>query len=292
MLIHRLCALALGAALLGACGSGQPSGPAPAAEPSAPASAPAGNAPTDEATTKAAPPTRTARLNEDGSESNDDSTGDSGEHNPLLAAVAGTAAAATTPASPFKEGTNYTRLVPAQPTSAGPDQVEVLEVFWYGCSHCYAIDPLVEAWRKKKPSWIKFTRVPVMWDNDVHRAHARLFYTIEDLGKLDELHPLVFKEIHVNGNMLVAQDPAETEAKQREFLKRFGVTDDQFKKAYHSFNVETNLQRAEQITLRYGVLAVPTFIVNGKYVTDVGMAGGAEKIMPLIDMLAAQEHKH
>ena len=149
-----------------------------------------------------------------------------------------------------------------------------------------------EAWRKKKPSWIKFTRVPVMWDNDVHRAHARLFYTIEDLGKLDELHPLVFKEIHVNGNMLVAQDPAETEAKQREFLKRFGVTDDQFKKAYHSFNVETNLQRAEQITLRYGVLAVPTFIVNGKYVTDVGMAGGAEKIMPLIDMLAAQEHKH
>ena len=296
-------ALCLSVLLLAACGKhGSATDSAPAAsESAAPATttpsttAPASAAPTrtTPADSKSTPVTRAARLNEDGSETIEENTGDSGAHNPLLAAVATSASAATTePTSVWKEGVNYNRLVPAQPTSAGPDQVEVLEVFWYGCSHCNALDPLVEAWRKHKAGYIKFARVPVMWDNDIHRSHARLFYTMEDLGKLDQLHASTFKEIHVNGNMLAAQDPATSEKMQLEFLKKFGVTDDQFKKSYHSFNVETNLQKAEQITLRYGVLGVPTFIVNGKYVMDVGMAGGQDKILAEIDALAAQEHKH
>lgn len=294
MLIRRLCALALGVAFLAACAKQESSTPATPSVPTAPAPTaekPATNSPTAEPAEKAAPASRSARINEDGSETIEESTGDTGAHNPLLAAVASASAATTPPTSQYKEGVNFTRLVPGQPTSAGPDQVEVLEVFWYGCSHCYALDPLVEAWRKKKAPYIKFSRVPVMWDNDVHRSHARLFYTMEDLGKLEPLHSATFKEIHVNGNMLVTQDPAETEEKQRDFLKKFGVTDDQFKKSYRSFNVETNLQRAEQLTLRYGITGVPSFIINGKYVTDVGMAGGADKILPMIDTLAAQEHK-
>jgi len=303
MVISRhLFALGLSVILLAACGKQGPAADsAPAtSESAAPAStspattAPAGAAPTRTTPAdKSAPVTRSARLNEDGSETIEESTGDTGAHNPLLAAVATSAAAATTePTSVWKEGVNYNRLVPAQPTSAGPDQVEVLEVFWYGCSHCYALDALVEAWRKHKAGYIKFSRVPVMWDNDIHRSHARLFYTMDDLGKLEQLHPLTFKEIHVNGNMLAAQDPANSEKMQLEFLKKFGVSDDQFKKSYHSFNVETNMQKAEQITLRYGVLGVPTFIINGKFVTDVGMAGGQDKILAEVDALAAQEHKH
>jgi protein dithiol oxidoreductase (disulfide-forming) len=296
MLIRRLCALALSAAFLAACG-GAKQEPAATTEPAetsapAPASQSPAAAPTSEPADKSAPPTRSARINEDGSETIEENTGDTGAHNPLLAAVASTAAAATTPATtPYKDGVNYTRLVPGQPTSAGPDQVEVIEMFWYGCGHCNALDPLVEAWRKRKAPYVKFVRVPVMWDNDVHRSHARLFYTLEDLGKLEQLHSQVFKEIHVNGNMLVSQDPAETEQKQRDFLKRFGVTDAQFKNSYHSFNVETNLQRAEQITLRYSILTVPTFVINGKYITDVSMAGGTDQLFTMIDTLAAQEHK-
>ena len=294
MLIRRLCALGLSVAFLAACAKQEPvTTPAPAS-PTVPSNeAPASNAPTGtEPADKSGPATRSARINEDGSETIEENTGDTGAHNPLLAAVASSASAATTPpTSQYKEGVNYTRLVPGQPTSAGPDQVEVLEVFWYGCSHCYAIDPLVEAWRKHKAGYIKFSRVPVMWDNEAHRSHARLFYTLEDLGKLDQLHSLVFKEIHVNGNMLVAQDPAESEQKQLEFLKKFGVTDDQFKKSYRSFAVENSLQRAEQLTLRYGITGVPSFVINGKFVTDMGRAGGAEKVLPMIDTLAAQEHK-
>ena len=79
----------------------------------------------------------------------------------------------------FKEGTNYQKVVPAQPTSVAPGKVEVVEVFWYGCGHCFALDPAIESWRNKgKPPYVEFVRVPAMW-NDTTRMHARVFYTAE-----------------------------------------------------------------------------------------------------------------
>jgi thiol:disulfide interchange protein DsbA len=92
----------------------------------------------------------------------------------------------------------------------------------------------------------------------------------------------------------VAADPndtATTERLQSTFVSKFGVTGDAFAKAYHSFAVDTDLQRAEQLMIRYRVESVPTFVVNGKYVTDVSMAGSPEKLIALIGDLAAQEHK-
>jgi len=191
-------------------------------------------------------------------------------------------------------GVNYTRLVPAQPTAVPAGQVEVLEFFWYACPHCYAIDPLVESWSKTKPPFITFTRVPVMW-NEGHRALARLFYTLETLGKLNELHGQVFKEIQVNGNPLVAADPAndaESERIQTAFAKKNGISEDAFKKAYHSFSVENDMQRADQLVQRYRVDGVPTFVINGKYIADVRSAGDPERLLKLVGDLADQEHKH
>jgi thiol:disulfide interchange protein DsbA len=241
------------------------------------------------------------RVNEDGSETVEDTTGDNGKHNTLLAAVAATMAAATStasaaPAGPtmWQEGVNYTRLVPAQPTSVPAGQVEVLEFFWYGCPHCYALDPQVEAWKKSKPAYVSFSRVPVMW-SEGHRSTARLYYTLENLGKLDQLHGDVFTEIHVNNDPLIASDPndvAGAERLQVAFVKKFGISEDQFRKASHSFAVETALQRADELGQRYRIEGVPTFVVNGKYIADVRSAGGPEKLMSLVGDLAEQEHKH
>jgi thiol:disulfide interchange protein DsbA len=247
-------------------------------------------------------PSKIKRPNEDGSETVEDTTGDSGTHNPLLAAVASTMAASTGAATAatttgptlWQEGVNYTRLVPAQPTNAAAGQVEVLEFFWYACPHCYAIDPLVESWKKTKPGFVSFSRVPVMW-SEGHRSTARFYYTLESMGKLDQLHGEVFKEIHVNNNPLIATDPNDTagaERLQTAFVKKFGISEDAFKKAYHSFAVETALQRADQLVLRYRVEGVPTFVVNGKFVADVRSAGTPERLLSLVDDLAAQEHKH
>ncbi len=299
--------LLLGAALiLSACGK-----PQTAAQSSTVTPATATSAATSSATAAAAAATKTAssksetapatpqvvtRTNEDGSETVEDTSGDSGTHNALLSAVASTAAAATVTnaGDAWTEGVNYTRLVPAQPTNAPAGQVEVLEFFWYACPHCYAIDPLVESWKKTKPPYVTFTPVHVMW-NDAHRSLARMHYALESMGKLDQIHPEIFKAIHLGGNMLVAKDPtdtAESEKIQTAFVQKFGISADSFKKAYHSFGVETNLQRADELVQRYRVAGVPTFVVNGKFVADVATAGGPERLLSLVGDLASAEHKH
>ncbi len=306
----RQLVLYVGLALaLTACGKQQsaaersPAGvPASVSAPSA-AAAPAGPAVVQQKAAEQASdlPSKITRLNEDGSETVEDVPSDSGAHNPLLAAVASTVAASTSTASAaatsaptlWQEGVHYTRLVPAQPTSVPAGQVEVLEFFWYACPHCYAIEPLVESWKKTKPAYISFSPVHVMW-NEGHRSLARLYYTLESLGKLDQLHGEVFKEIHVNGNPLVAANPnntAESERIQMAFAKKFGIPESDFTKAYHSFGVDTALQRADQLVQRYRVDGVPTFVVNGKFVADVRSADGPEHLLSLVGDLAAQEHK-
>jgi protein dithiol oxidoreductase (disulfide-forming) len=189
------------------------------------------------------------------------------------------------------EGKHYVKLVTAEPTHVAPGRIEVLEEFWYGCAHCFHLDPTLEAWRKKgKAPYVDFARTHVMW-NPTTLAHAKLFYTIKALDKLEELHALVFREIHVNGNFLAAADPDTTEKLQRAFLKDHGVPEATFATAYHSFSVDNDLRQAEDTTRRYRVTGVPFLIVNGKYTTDVAQAGGEDELIALLDYLAAAEHK-
>jgi protein dithiol oxidoreductase (disulfide-forming) len=183
----------------------------------------------------------------------------------------------------LKEGATYRRVVPAQPTHVVPGKVEVVEVFWYGCSHCFELDPALESWRKKgKPAYVEFTRVPGMW-NDTLRIHARLFYATEALGRLEELHTAIFREIHVNKNPLTTLD------QMKAFFKQHGVNAEEFQKAFSSFGVESKLQRADFLNRRYGIGSVPTVVVNGKYLTDQVMAGGERALLDVIDELAAHE---
>lgn len=184
----------------------------------------------------------------------------------------------------FKDGTHYQKIVPAQPTNVAPDKVEVVEAFWYGCGHCFSLDPAVESWRAKgKPSYVEFVRLPAMW-NEATRMHARLFYTAELLGKLDQLHSLIFRELHVNGNQLNTVD------KIAAFFQQHGVSKDEFTQAFSSFAVESKLQRADFLNKRYRIQSVPMVVVNGKYSTDIGAAGGESQLFALINELAAHEH--
>ena len=302
--------LVLGLTLaLAACGNHQATnsaagaaGPPPASA-GAPAELPATAAKEKSGAAAQTESSTITRINEDGSESVEDTSSDTGTHNPLLTAVAstlsGTAAAATTLAAPtpWQEGVNYTRLVPAQPTSAPAGQVEVIEFFWYACPHCYAIDPLVEAWRKTKPAYVSFSREHVMW-NESDRSLARLFYTLQSMGKIDELHNEIFKELHVNLHPLTDanNDDKKSEEMQTEFVVKHGISAAAFKSAYSSFAVETAMLRGDQLWQRYRIQAVPTFVIDGKYVADIATAGGGhpggeEKLLALVSDLAAIEHK-
>jgi protein dithiol oxidoreductase (disulfide-forming) len=183
----------------------------------------------------------------------------------------------------FQLGTHYERLSPTQPTSSSPDKVEVTEVFWYGCPHCYAFDPYIKRWLETKPDYVSFVRLPAVW-NPLLQTHARAFYTAEALGKGAEMHDAFFREIHENHNYL------DTEDKLRDFFGKFGVDAATFKQTFDSFAVHAKLQRADELNRRYRVSSVPTMVVNGKFTTDASSAGGYEQLFDLIDELAAAEH--
>jgi thiol:disulfide interchange protein DsbA len=74
--------------------------------------------------------------------------------------------------SEFVLGTHYQRLSPTQPTSSSPDQVEVAEIFWYGCPHCYTFDPYLENWKETLAEDVNFIRIPAVWNN-VLQTHAK-----------------------------------------------------------------------------------------------------------------------
>jgi protein dithiol oxidoreductase (disulfide-forming) len=213
----------------------------------------------------------------------------------VLAAAAAIAAfsmrgeAATTPGSQWQPGLNYTVLGYPQPSTLPKGKVEVNEVFWYGCSHCYALDPVLESWKGTKPAYIEFVRIPVIWGPS-HRQHARLFYTLQKLGR-DDLHPKVFAAIHQGGKPLMASTDQEARAMHLSFLKENGVSEKQFNDTYDSPEVTKQVDLAEELTVRYEVASVPTMIVAGSYSTSVSQAGGENQLLALINDLAAREQR-
>lgn len=276
--------LALGLAACGGKDGGEPvSNNAPAA--SEPASV------ADTAAPAAAPAAPAAAAPSDG-ETVDDVTS---SVSPIAAAVAATTAApsATLPAK-WKQGTHFAALPAAQPVSVAPGEVEVNEIFWYGCGHCFTLEPRLAAWEKNgKPDYVKVVRMPVVW-NEVTREDARLFYTLEALGKLDTLHLAVFRELHVNRKPLTIitsnkVDTVATEKRARDFLVANGISAEDFGKTYRSFAVENKIRQAEGLSRRYQADHTPMAVVQGKYTTDVGMAGGPEQFFELLGDLAARE---
>lgn len=209
-----------------------------------------------------------------------------------LERIAALPAAGKLPATSWVVEKNYTVLSPAQPTDVPPGKVEVVEFFWYACPHCYALDPAVETWRKEKPAYIEFRRVPVTWQ-DEHRDHARLFFVLKSLGKLDELHTRVFDEIHQKSDLLYVEgDEKATFQAQLQFAKSNGISESDFTNAYKSFGVQASLQQADDLMRRDKITSVPTFVINGKYVSEVSMAGSPAKLFQLINDLAATERHH
>ena len=275
--------------LVAACGGAAEQSSAPAATDAATTenaqAAPATEQPT-EAGSAAAPtnPSAPPQLSET------DEVAESVEDPPASKAPAPVLKLATTakpepspPPSPFKEGTHYQRLAPTQPTGAAPGQVEILEFFWYGCPHCFSLDPKLENWKAKdKADYVTFRRVPIMW-GPLHQFHARIFYAAEQLGKLEELHPLTFRELHVNGNVLNSMDKAKT------FFTSHGVDQAQFDKVFASLQLEQQLRDANTLQYRFRVDGVPFFVVNGKFTADVGSAGGEQQLLQLLNELAARE---
>jgi thiol:disulfide interchange protein DsbA len=276
--------------VLSACTREAPApAPSPVAETQATAPTPATPPPPEARSTQSETEQATASQ-----ESGDADADTHARSDASLEKIAGAATGAQLPGGKWQPGVNYDPVVPAQPTSVAPGKVEVMEVFWLACPHCYALEPQIRSWLKTKPAYVEFVRVPVIWQ-DIHRTHARLYYTLEALGR-DDLVAKAFDTIHQDLENrvppLVGQSEEETYRLQQQFATQNGISADYFSKAYNSFSVSSNLQRAEEVTQRYHVQGVPFFVVNGKYSSEVAKAGSESKLIELINDLAASEHAH
>lgn len=187
----------------------------------------------------------------------------------LLATISLSLIAVSAGASPTdpKEGTEYVALAEAQPTdSAG--KVEVIEFFSYGCPHCAAFDPYLSAWVKKEGDKIAFKRVPVAF-HSTWIPLQKLYYSLDAMGKVEDLHAKVFKAIHQDRVQL------DSDAAVADFVAKQGVDKAKFLEFYNSFGVQTKVRSVAQLQEAYKVDSIPMVIVDGKYMTSPSVLGSA-----------------
>jgi len=191
--------------------------------------------------------------------------------------------ATTVLAAGYTEGKEYKALASPQPTSSG-DKIEIVELFWYGCPHCYRLEPVMDQWLASKPDDVEFVRMPAIvgppWE-----LLAKAFYTAEFLGVMDTMHLALFDYLHKDKKKII------NEAELQAFFVEQGVSKEDFRNTYTSFAVAMKVNNAKLMTQRYGITGVPTVIVNGKYNTSGSLAGSNENIIKVMDYLVKQERQ-
>lgn len=181
------------------------------------------------------------------------------------------------------EGIDYAVIEPAQPTTAPADKIEVLELFWYGCPHCFMLEPKLNQWLAKKPADVIFMRMPAAV-NPNWALHAKIYYVAQELEVLDKIHTPLFDAIHNQHRKL------DSLAALADFFAEQGVNKEIFYKTFnHSFFVHTQSQRSAIMPDRYGITGVPTLIVDGRYRLNAQMAGGSnENMLKILDEVLAK----
>ncbi len=190
----------------------------------------------------------------------------------------------STASAEFSEGFEYTVLPVPLTTTAAKGKIEVVEIFWYMCPHCYQLESHFDSW--KIPDNIDFKLVPAISPKGWASFGARTFYTASALGILDKVHTQLLEAIHVKKNTELGKDP---EAVADFFAKQAGISSDKFYDTWNSFFVESKLSSATQTFVNTGITGVPVVIVNGKYVTGPSKAGGSAKMLRVIEYLVNLE---
>lgn len=190
---------------------------------------------------------------------------------PLLACAALTAVFAfnvTASAAPkYAEGQFYTRVKQVNPPD-NPNKIVVQEFFWFGCPHCFRLDPLINAWARKLPKDVVYERVPNNLGNPYGVLDEKAFYVAKLLGIEDKIHTPFFRALHVLDLPLT-----NTAAIRAFFVKTAGITPEQYNSAAASFAVNSDMRRADQLAMDYGILSVPSIIVGGEYDVHAGLPG-------------------
>lgn len=184
-------------------------------------------------------------------------------------------------AAAFDEGIDYQTLSKPQATESG-DKIEVVELFWYGCGHCYQLEPKLKEWLADKPDYVEFRRMPAVLGRG-WAGHGRVYFALEMMGEVERVHEAFFSALHDEKRRLF------DESSVADWLAQQGVDREEFLKTYRSFVVDMKVRRAMQYGQQVGLEGVPFFVVNGKYTTSPTMTAGTERALEVITHLAAME---
>lgn len=179
------------------------------------------------------------------------------------------------------EPLGYETLSPAQPTQ-NQDKIEIIEFFWYGCPHCYSLEPSIQKWLKTKPDNVQFIRQPAVFSS-LWGKHAKAYFVAEALGVTEKVHADFFDAIQNKKQKLTSEDQLA------KFFVEHGVDETEFRSTFNSFLIDAKLRQAQAMAPRYGITGVPAIIINGKYKTNGPLAKSHENMIKIMDQLIQQE---
>lgn len=183
----------------------------------------------------------------------------------------------------FTEGKDFRRLGTPAPVP-GHGKIDVVEFFWYGCNHCNALEPTLEAWAIRLPPDVVLRRMPVVF-GALHELHAKMFFALEAIGQLETLHRRIFAALHVQRRRLDKLEDVVA------FVAEQGVDRARFTEAFNGFGVATKTRQSRQLAEAYAIEGVPTFGVAGRFVTAGSMAGSNERALKVVDALIARTRR-
>ena len=179
---------------------------------------------------------------------------------------------------PLRQKMEYDLISP-QPTATG-DRIEVIEFFWYGCPHCYNLQPPLDGWLKRKPADVELRRIPAVF-RDSWIPHARVYYTLETLGEVGRLHQAVYRAIHVEKDSLMTAEAAAA------WASRHGIEPARWSAVYSSPEIERKIQESKKHTIAYAIEGTPSLVVDGRYLTSSGKAESMPQVITILDGLIA-----
>ena len=181
----------------------------------------------------------------------------------------------------YRAGVHYE--IVDNPTSVrDPSRIEVTEVFWFGCNHCYALEPYIARWKKDMPTDVAFIKSPATW-NEMLKTHATIYYTAKALGIEQQFVPAAFNTIQNEGRMLTGNTELEY------YFRGFDVNKDKYKAVSTSFGVRNAVDQADKKMKQWKVTGVPSLIVNGKYKVSASRAVRTDQLFEVVDFLIEKE---
>ncbi|MEM7019796.1 MAG: thiol:disulfide interchange protein DsbA/DsbL [Pseudomonadota bacterium] len=179
----------------------------------------------------------------------------------------------------------YTVIDPPMPTAAGEGKIEVAEIFWYSCPHCYGFESYISDWKKDQPEDVHLEKIPAVFKNGRWEHFAQAYYAAEVLGVLDKMHVPIFEALHEPAKRRRLRSAKEFQP----MFAEYGVNEKQFYDTFNSFAVDNKVRFAQQRTVASGATGVPAVIVNGKYLLSTSTINGYAAMLKVADELVNQE---